>query len=765
MLYRGHILFLFLFTFSYAYAQESNIAIGTWRVHLPYYYMKTIAVADSKIYAANGSSIFYFDKEDNSVNVLSKYTGLHDIMVSKLGYNASQGTLIIGYESGNLDLIRGNAVTNVNDIFRAGFTGSKKINHFHMSDEFAYISGDYGLTVYDLKKNEVKESYLTLAPNSSSNAVYASTLTSDKDSIFLATSKGVMAAKVSQAVNLLDYSNWYTFKIADSIDTVNVVAVAALNGMVYAAVQKKGIYYYNGSKWKKTSLPMTGGGSIKSLIRSGQVLLACVDSAVFQITTPTSWSVLLQQNNSTPWEAYVEVDNTQWIATSGGGITRHKNNVLDVIYPNGTFVNRVFKFGYYQNNLIALAGGYNALAQRTYAGNWHSIFENNTSWVVGMYKYPDVPNYFRDFISATYNEKNSTLYLSSFGEGFVAVGPDKATTVFTNANSPLKRTGILQDGDLLIGETATDQDGYLWVPNTAVSAGLANLHKLSSAGAWTSYKLSSTIAKNIVGVTIDDFDTKWLKAIGVSETGIVVFNEKKNLTRTLTNSVGQGKLPDSKINCITKDKKGAIYVGTGTGIAICYDPSNIFANGVDLVTPIFEGFPILYERDVLAIEVDGGNRKWVGTNNGLWLFNEDMTKVLLYFNKDNSPLLSDYIYDIKVHPLSGEVFFATEQGLISYRGTATEGDKEFSDVKIFPNPVNPDFTGLVGISGLASDVVVKITDVAGNLVYETKAQGGTAVWNVKDYNGKRAATGVYLIFCASSKEGSSKFVSKIAVVE
>ena len=166
----------------------------------------------------------------------------------------------------------------------------------------------------------------------------------------------------------------------------------------------------------------------------------------------------------------------------------------------------------------------------------------------------------------------------------------------------------------------------------------------------------------------------------------------------------------------------------------------------------------------MAIAIDGGNRKWVGTNDGLWLFNEDLTKVLLYFNADNSPLPSSYISDIKIQPLTGEVFFATSQGLISYRGTSTEGDENFDSVKIFPNPVKPDFTGLVGISGLASDVSVKITDVAGNLVYETKAQGGTAVWNVRDYNGKRAATGVYLIFCAAS-DGSAKFVSKIAVVE
>ena len=729
--------------------------------------MKTVAVAGNKVYTANGSSIFYFDKDDNSANVLYKYTGLNDVMVSKLGYNVSQNTVMIGYETGNIDLINGNRITNVNDIFRANLVGTRKINHFYMSDEFAYISGDYGVTLYNLKKGEVKESYLTLTSDFTANAVYASSLTTDKDSLFLATAKGLMVGKVSQAINLMDYSNWYKFKVAtDSIDTVNVVSVCAHNGLMYAAVQKKGVYYYNGSKWKKMSLPMTGGGTIHSLTKSGDGILACIDSAIFKINSPASWSGIFYRSDVTPIEAYYDQENTLWIATRNGGLVRHPNGgVTNLIYPNGTFVSQVFRLGYYNNSIVAMAGGYSGTGLRSYFGYWQSIFDNNESWVAAFSKYPAIPSTMRDFISATYNPNNSTLYFSSYGEGLAAVGPAGETTIYTSANSPLKNSGPTQTGDLFIGETAVDNDGNLWVPNRFVNTGVHNLHKLSATGTWTSYAFSGTVAKNIMGVTIDDFDTKWMRAIGAGgDMGIIVFNEKKNLQRTLTSSPGQGKLPDTHVNCVTKDKKGTIYVGTDQGIAVCYDPSNIFAGGTDLITPIFDGFPILYERNVLAIAIDGGNRKWVGTNDGLWLFNEDLTKVLLYFNADNSPLPSSYISDIKIQPLTGEVFFATSQGLISYRGTSTEGDENFDSVKIFPNPVKPDFTGLVGISGLASDVSVKITDVAGNLVYETKAQGGTAVWNVRDYNGKRAATGVYLIFCAAS-DGSAKFVSKIAVVE
>src|SRR5690606_14784172 len=173
---------------------------------------------------------------------------------------------------------------------------------------------------------------------------------------------------------------------------------------------------------------------------------------------------------------------------------------------------------------------------------------------------------------------------------------------------------------------------------------------------------------------------------------------------------------------------------------------------------------LLNGEKVTSIAVDGGNRKWVGTERGVWLFGPDGDEMIYNFTSENSPLPSGNIRSIAINGQSGEVFLATDRGTVSFRSDATVSEGNFSSVKIFPNPVTSEFSGLVGISGLAQDAVVKITDISGRLVWQTYAVGGTASWNVRHYNGQRVTTGVYLVFSASA-DGSQEYVGKIAVVE
>ena len=167
---------------------------------------------------------------------------------------------------------------------------------------------------------------------------------------------------------------------------------------------------------------------------------------------------------------------------------------------------------------------------------------------------------------------------------------------------------------------------------------------------------------------------------------------------------------------------------------------------------------------IKAIAIDGANRKWIGTeSSGIYLLSEDGKETIYHFTTDNSPLSSNKIDAITIDEKTGEVFFATDEGILSYRSDATEPVNSFSKIQVFPNPVRPGYEGLITIRGLEENTQVKIVNVSGELVFEGISTGGSLAWNGKNYSNSKVPFGVYYVLC-TSEDGIEKIATKVLIV-
>jgi hypothetical protein len=452
------------------------------------------------------------------------------------------------------------------------------------------------------------------------------------------------------------------------------------------------------------------------------------------------------------------------------------------ISPNSPYFNTAFRFKNFIDwngieNMLVTTGGYDDGGNPKYMPFGIYLFREGR-WENFNDKIGNLPTCASN-IEADYNPTDSSLFIACFSGifKFQRTGFETGKTlILNNSNSSLVDIWSGGNGYFIL-DVKFDTDHKLWtVAGQRPTTGDASLYSFKD-GVWKSYnfaKVSKEATRYPTEVLIDNNNNKWIRYPIKSGGGITVFNENINTGtqyKYITDQIGEGKLPSMGTNCMTKGKDGAIWIGTDKGIAVYSNPNLVLTSvSFDATTPIFENRPLLYDKAVKCITVDGANRKWIGTNAGVWLFNEDGTQQIASFNMDNSPLPSNNIYDIEICKTTGEVFFATDAGMISYRGDATDPltannieATEFS-ATVFPNPVTPEFNGQIGISGLPLNTNIKVTDINGVLMYETHSNGGTATWNGYTYSGTKAQSGIYLIF-ATNKEGLQTMVSKFAIVK
>lgn len=438
-----------------------------------------------------------------------------------------------------------------------------------------------------------------------------------------------------------------------------------------------------------------------------------------------------------------------WIADSTHGLSQWKNTLIERYLPDSPPDIATGEILFYDNVFYAAAGGVdNAWNIMQNKNGVYSFSESH--WT--HYKPVDPANgdSLSEYITIAVDPRDKTIWAGSYGDGLVHITRANQFIVYKQ-NTPLNSV----PGDpqsYRISGLAFDRNNNLWISNFGAST---ILHVLKSDNTWKPFTPPFNLNRNAVSqILIDDYDQKWI--VSPLGNGLLIFNHGASIDnnaddqwRLYTIGTGKGNLPSNDVLSIAKDKNGYIWVGTSDGVGVIQCPHEAFTSTCDAVLPIAEqgGFAnYLFKGEaVTAIAVDGADRKWIGTKNGVWLINAEGDKVLEHFTEDNSKLLSDDIKRITINGVTGEVFFATAKGISSFKGAATEGGEKTDALLVYPNPVPPGYRGMIAIKGLKQNSFVKITELNGRLVYQTKALGGQAVWNGKNYKGELIASGVYII--------------------
>ena len=762
-----------------ALAQES-IGIGQWRTHMPYHNVIGVEMLDSKVYAATNYELFTYDKEDYSLRILNKINALSDIGISKIKCNESLNLLVVAYTNANIDLIdKSGNVMNMSDIKDKDILGNKRINNITFKEELAYFACGFGIVVFDLKKQEVKDTYYI---GNNGDAVNVTDVAFYDGRIYASTDDGLYYAD-EHSSTLADFSSWSfdNTMIHPHLGFTEMEAYAGKLFVNYSNGLYDGdtLFVYDGQRWDyfdkdyvytKRELRLSRGFFIVSCYGAVDVY----NESLQLITRIYNGDLGLLPNS-----ALLDADGTYWVGDRRSGLLHVIDNYhIDKHRPNGPYSKSVFALSTLGKHVWIAGGGHATNWGKMYSKEGCSHFDGNWWTDVNRENTPVLLNEdITDMVCTATDPYDTTVtYVGTWGHGLLKFKNNEFVERYDNTTPGCSLEPWVQDQRyVMISGLAFDSQGNLWVANSGANNLLSVMDR---GGVWRSYNLGGTNnGVDISVMMIDNNDYKWIIRRLGSDDKVIVFTENGTLditsddmVKTLRCVAGQGGISGSNVNCFTVDRNGAVWLGTDSGPCYFSDTRKIFSesryDASVILVPRNDGTgqadPLFNEISVLSIAVDGNNNKWFGLETGVFEMSPDCKTQLLNFNISNSPLLSNAVTSMVIND-DGEVFFGTDQGVISYRGMATPGGPTNSDVIVYPNPVRPGFNGFVGIKGLVEDALVRITTVDGSFVTELIAEGGQAVWDCTTVDGQKVAPGIYLVFI-STTEGNEKFATKILIM-
>ena len=745
--------------------------VGDWTYHLAYQDATHCIPVGNSIYALYAGNLLIYDTEDASVTTYTKLDGLSEKQIVLMRYCKEAKKVVLVYNNGNIDLLGTNGVIENIPQFKNKYSGAS-LNDLTIIGESALLSTSEGIVHINIKDAYIHGFYNLSTPIKSATLSY--------NMLYAATGEGIYRCDITE--NPLDHSTW------SLLSTLSATRIIAMGDYLYFNTEKKGVYILEPSATAPRQFITTVQTSYFAdetgiLFHNATSYTAINADAPTQVTTPvaipTATNALCRTTVGTIWaaqgfeglNAYKETaDGLQVVSSHIGGFGPKR----DLCY-----------YLRYAGERLLVAGGRLDPFDRIHYPGTAMYFENG-AWTIFQEdgiaehsggKYQDLTCIIQHPTDPTRHTATAArVGLFDFQNGAYTgyASLDNSALVSAAANS---KNYVRTDG------LQYDNEGNLWMINNQVDSVIVIRMK---DGSWNKLYYEPLEQAPTLATTL--FDRKgrfWVcsrRTVSYHDGGLMGIDYGGTITEQsddiscyrshVTNQDGTSYKLEG-VQSLAEDHDGRLWVGSDFGLFVIDDPDEWF-NDDFRITQIKiarnDGTNLadylLYGVTIVAITVDGANRKWIGTqDNGVYLISADGSEIIHHFTTDNSPLISNTVNSIAIHPRTGEVMMGTDAGLVTYQGNATAPAEQLMEgtVNIFPNPVRPEHNGIVNITGLTTDADVKIITSGGQLVACGTSLGGSWQWDGRTFSGQRAQTGIYYVLIATS-DGSTAIAGTLTVI-
>ncbi len=761
---------------------------NSWTGHFSYLSIEDISQGENKVFGAAENAIFIYDKQTLEIDKLSTIHGLSGETISAIKYIEEQGILLVGFDNGLMQVYNesdGSFVTVVDIIDKPTIPpNDKRINHFMIYNEIAYISTNYGISLYDINNLEFGDTYFI---GDGGAQIKVNQTTIFEDNIYAATAVGISRAVVENT-NLIDFNQW------TRIFGANWVGIVSIGDKLFASRFDKKLYSVINNI--VAVIETYDDIIVDTRANSDRLIITTKEEAY--VYNPEDFSLVALATTNEDYEAVFSSasfnsEGELYIGTQvennasglfGYGIlktTISDTSTFEEIHPASPLLNRFFQVRTQGGQIWGTHGGH-SVTFNPYSGlrrTGISHFIDNDWDNIVYSEFLDVLAKPWAFSYLSINPFNSNdVLLSSSISGVISITEGVPDTWYNAENSTI--VPFVGQNHFVFASNY-DEEGAYWVLNGRTNNALNRFKD----GQWQDFSLESIISPATSNAGFSDltFTNDEKIFIGSLNYGIIGYDKESGDLKFIEDI--ELNMPSQKVWAVEVDKQNQVWIGTSSGLRVINNPTEFFDDNAYQPSDIIildDGIPreLLFQQYITDIEVDGSNNKWISTlDTGVYYLSSDGQETIFHFTKNNSPLPSNDVLDVAIDDTNGVVYFATEKGLVAFSSDTSKPEETLTNAYVYPNPVRPTFNisqDKVKIKGITDNVNIKITDIEGNLVteaesrtnskfkgYNLEVDGGTALWNGKNLADRIVASGVYLIMISDLDSFETK-VLKVMIV-